>query len=347
MRPGFFFLLNIAIALVTVLLYYSPHVPPSELWIAAFLPMLIPAFIILNLIFVIFWLFKYWQRSLLSLLVVLAGYNYITRAFAFSFKNGDSGGLKVISYNVRVFNVYAHLQDENQNSSRKMINWLSSSGADVLCLQEFYDHKSSKVYNSMERIGKAYPYSFSVPFLTQPNAMFGMVIFSKLPVVNTGILRFKERSNNQIIYADILYQKDTVRIYNMHLQSMALEEKDFSLADGKWRDLMRKVRAGSVQRTAQIKALLDHINLCPYPVILAGDLNDTPYSYSYQAIKKPLRNAFEKAGRGLGFSYKSRLPLRIDHQFASPELEIKRFITHKEVTYSDHFPLEGVYSMDK
>jgi endonuclease/exonuclease/phosphatase family metal-dependent hydrolase len=349
LKTGFLFLLNIFISIITVLLYYSSHIPPAELWIAAFLSLLIPAFIIINIIFCIYWLFKNRNRALLSLMVIIAGYSFISRTISWSFLgNSEAGGLKVINYNVRIFNTYAHLQDANRNSSKKMLEWLVNSDAGILSLQEFYYDKSSDIYNSIDRIKKSFPHYYYDPnVFNQEKASFGMAIFSKLPIVNKGSLQLNQNSNNQIIFADVLLQKDTIRIYNIHLQSMSIEESHFTYSLDSWKAILKKLRKGAVQRTSQINALADHIKACPYPVIVTGDLNDTPYSYSYQVLRTRLNNSFEKAGQGMGFTYNGKLYLRIDNQFASPELRVESFITHKEIKYSDHFPLEGVYSVDR
>jgi endonuclease/exonuclease/phosphatase family metal-dependent hydrolase len=332
-------------------LYYTPHIPPSQLWIAAFLPFLIPVFIIFNLAFTIYWLFKKWRKALLSFIVIIAGYSFISRTIACNFGNDKKGanGLKIINYNVRVFNTYAHLQDENKNSSKKMIQWLASSDAQILCLEEFYNERRSNIYNTLTKLGKTYPNYHYIPFFAYPdsNSSFGMAIFSKLLIVNHGHLKLNARSNNQIIFADVVFQKDTIRVYNMHLQSMSIEENDLLISTGSWKEVLKKLKKGAIQRTSQIKALTDNIKKCPYPVIVCGDLNDTPYSYSYQCLKDLLNNSFEKAGNGMGFTYNGKLLLRIDNQFASPELKIRNFITHNEIKYSDHFPLEGLYSFDK
>jgi endonuclease/exonuclease/phosphatase family metal-dependent hydrolase len=349
LKPRFLFLLNIFISIITVLLYYSSHIPPAELWIAAFLSLLVPVFIVLNMVFCIYWLFKNRHKALLSFMVIIAGYSFICRTFSWSFSsNPEAKGLKVINYNVRIFNTYAHLQDANRNSSKKMMEWLVNSDGNILSLQEFYYDKSSDIYNSIDRIKKSYPYYYYDPnVFNQANASFGMAIFSRIPIVNKGNLQLGEHSNNQIIFADVLFQKDTIRIYNIHLQSMSIEESHFTYSLDSWKAILKKLRRGAVQRTFQINALADHIKACPYPVIVTGDLNDTPYSYSYHVLSTRLNNSFEKAGRGMGFTYNGKLYLRIDNQFASPALKVEHFITNNEIKYSDHFPLEAVYSVDR
>jgi endonuclease/exonuclease/phosphatase family metal-dependent hydrolase len=350
LKTGFLFPLNIFISTITVLLYCTPYIPPSELWIAAFLSLLIPAFIIFNLFFSVCWLFKNRRRALLSLMVITVGYSFIFRTITYSFNNKDeeAGGLKVINYNVRIFNTYKHLQDENKNSSKGMIQWLVSSDAQILCLEEFYNDKRSELYNTITKLEKPFPYYYYNPFLINTDSSsFGMAIFSKLPIINSGYLKFSTTTNNQIMFADIIFQKDTIRIYNMHLQSMSIKTNDLTFSDGSWKGVFKKIKKGAIQRTGQIKTLMAHIQDCPYPIIVCGDLNDTPYSYSYQSLRKHMNNSFEKAGSGAGFTYNGKLYLRIDNQFSSSELKIRNFTTHNEIKCSDHFPVEGVYSFDE
>jgi len=105
------------------------------------------------------------------------------------------------------------------------------------------------------------------------------------------------------------------------------------------------LRRGFISRAKQIKDLLSSIEECKYKLILCGDLNELPYSYTYFALRNLLDNAFEKAGNGFGFTYNGKLFfLRIDNQFFSKEISIHKFMTHRNVDFSDHFPLTATYS---
>ena len=101
-------------------------------------------------------------------------------------------------------------------------------------------------------------------------------------------------------------------------------------------------------RAHQVNELMEHIENCPFQVVLCCDLNELPYSYVYHQIKNKLANAFEKGGAGFGFSYNGKIPfLRIDNQFFSSRLEILHYQTPKEINYSDHYPIKCVYSIKK
>ena len=90
------------------------------------------------------------------------------------------------------------------------------------------------------------------------------------------------------------------------------------------------------------------MNDCPYKIIVCGDLNDTPYSYTYEQISEILLNSFEEKGRGFGFTYNGKLSmLRIDNIFADSELSIKSFKTLNTISYSDHYPLAAKFVFGK
>jgi endonuclease/exonuclease/phosphatase family metal-dependent hydrolase len=349
-RIGFFFSLNIAISVLTLFLYYSPYVSPSAFWPSAFLPMLIPLFIILNFLFFIFWGFKMSKKALLSLIVLIIGTSFILRSYGFHFNGNkkDSQDLRVLSYNVRVFNVYEHLKDPDFKSSKNMLAWVESQPAEVICLQEFYTAPSDTIFNAVKRISTHHPYyNFTSFFVNKGGtSSFGMAIFSKLPIVNKGALQFAEKTNNQILFADIKKGKDTVRIYNIHLQSMSLEEEEIVISKN-MKGLLKKLKNGAIQRSKQIGVLNKHMEKCPFSnIIICGDLNDTPYSYSYQALKKSFNNSFEEGGKGFGFTYNGKLLLRIDNQFVSKNIQVESFKVYNEIKYSDHFPVEGIYSLN-
>ena len=113
--------------------------------------------------------------------------------------------------------------------------------------------------------------------------------------------------------------------------------------------LVRQLKNGFIQRSDQADKLVSHAKKSPYPVILCGDLNDLPYSYSYKRFQRYFKNAFEEKGQGFGFTLnKASLNfLRIDNHFLSDGIEVKSFETLNNVYHSDHFPILGSYSLKK
>jgi endonuclease/exonuclease/phosphatase family metal-dependent hydrolase len=173
-----------------------------------------------------------------------------------------------------------------------------------------------------------------------------------MPIVHSGEVKIAGGKPYQhAIFADINMGRDTLRVYNIHLQSMHIDEEkidDFGRASENYLDIARKLKFGFRERARQVDNLLLHIHRSPHPVVVCGDFNDIPYSYTYFSLKKYLSNAFEEAGNGMGFSYNGKLFfLRIDNQFFSPELEAVDFVTHRDVPFSDHFPVRSYYTWQK
>jgi endonuclease/exonuclease/phosphatase family metal-dependent hydrolase len=87
----------------------------------------------------------------------------------------------------------------------------------------------------------------------------------------------------------------------------------------------------------------EKVNLSPYPVIVAGDFNDTPVSYSYRKIRKGLNDSFVSSGYGAGFTYRGKYPPnRIDYILYDNSLDCKVFNIFR-IRYSDHYPIAAYF----
>lgn len=346
---GIFLLLNI-------FFYMLIEVSPSFFWPVAFINLLYPPFLILNLLLTVYFLVKKaWGKVLVLCVLWLFIGHYFNRIVTWHWSSKEAD-IHVMSYNVRVFNVYAHLVDDEYQSSKKMIQFIKDSPADILCLQEYYNDSKDPVFATQSQIKKVYPYMHKSKMATNHiGAEFGMVIFSKWPIISRGAVELSTKGGNQIIYVDVKKGKDTVRIYNMHLQSMSINEKELRENSGgserfqlALKTALKQFKKGAVQRSAQVNILSDHIENCPYPVIVCGDLNDPPFSYTYEKLSDVLDNSFESGGKGIGVSYNGFIPfLRIDQQFYSESLKIQYFNTLNSIRYSDHYPIMAGYTFDK
>ncbi len=348
---------NIIVFVLTIIVFLSTRVSPEKFWVAGFLALSIPVFLFLNVVLLIFYLIRNKIWFLFPLIALLFGYKYVLSSFSINLgQESEADAFSVLNYNVRVFNSYAYLQNVN-DTGKSMIRWISDSNADVKCLQEFYNEDSSNVYDTFTKLRKGSQYhSYIQPSLiNSKGAQFGLAIFSKFPIVACGEVHLKDDRQQHAIYVDLMIQQDTIRVYNVHLQSMSIDENKIGNIDGdmdrvreNYLTIARKLKHGFINRARQIDNLLTHIKQSPHRVIVCGDLNDIPYSYTYATLKKYLYNAFEEAGNGLGFSYNGKLFfLRIDNQFYSDGLEAKDFQTHREIPYSDHYPVKAFYTIEE
>lgn len=257
------------------------------------------------------------------------------------------GNFSVLNYNAKIFNAYQ--PDAEGEATQKVIRWLSEDDSGIKCFQEFYHWKDSKVLNTIEHLEKKglYQSHFQRAYTNDVGGLVGMVIFSKYPIIKKGSLKVKDKHSYGAIFIDVLFNADTIRIYNIHLKSMSINTESLIDTDNlqkNYFDLFRRLKNGFVQRAKQIKIVQEHLADCPYKIVLCGDLNDLPYSYTYQQLSQDLNNAFEDGGKGFGFTFNSWLFfLRIDNQFFSKNITIKDCQTIREIDYSDHFPIKANY----
>jgi endonuclease/exonuclease/phosphatase family metal-dependent hydrolase len=362
-RRSFAFKLTLLTVAWVLLAIGCMQVPARLLWPAAFGALTLPVALLLNVLALLYWVRRRWPVALLPLAVLLLTWPHLQRGLAlhpFSGRTNTVPTLRVLSSNVRIFNVYPQLRDPDLASSKTMIRWLAEHPADVLCLQEFYTEprpsQDGSVFNAERHIGRATGREVfvSTTLVNGIGAKFGMAIFSRFPILRRGVIHFGKLTQNHAMWADVqLPQGDTVRIFNAHLQSMSMAEQDivdsYSSKAGfraKGLGLLRRFKRGMVARSAQADTLVARIEASPYPVVFCADMNDLPYSYTYDQLADHLQNAWTTVGTGFGATYNGRLPLlRIDNQFASPRLEVLRCRIRRDIPYSDHFPLEAEYRL--
>ncbi len=178
---------------------------------------------------------------------------------------------------------------------------------------------------------------------------YGIATFSRYPIINKGSVPLEDRLSI-CIYSDILMDKDTFRVYNCHLQSIHLNDKHYQFMDSlklrydnqqmaDIKDISFRLRDAFIKRAAQADIIAAHISSCPHPVIICGDFNDTPVSYTYRTIRDGLQDAFSESGWGLGRTYNGKFPsFRIDYILHSGSMEAL-FFTREKVKLSDHFPI--------
>ena len=333
---------------VTLLLFASVYISPEYFQYVGLLPFFIPVILILNLFLLVTLILSWRKLFLIPLIALLLGYKFLLATFQIHPKNEDADGLKVLTYNAHMF--YGLRKSEGAQEAN-VLSWLQDQPADVKVFQEFYQDNTTPSRDAVKILGKESNYKVSYHITDgNPNKRSnGLAIFSKYPIINDGKV-FNAQGTNGAIFADILVKSDTIRIYNAHLESMKIDSDGLENLEGvkeNYRQTLGKLQRGSLARSKQLKVLIEHMNNSPHPLILLGDLNEIPYSYTYFKLGEKYQNAFENAGRGFGFTYNRILFfLRIDHIFSSEKLNAVQFKTHREVDYSDHYPISATFSWD-
>ena len=366
-RRSFAFKCTLLIILWVLVAIAGVQVPAHAFWPAAFGALTLPVALLLNLGAALYWLLRSWRVAALPLLVLGLTWPHAQRGLALHPLHvappttAPGPRVRLLSANVRIFNVYPQLRDPGLNSSRQLIKWLAENPADVLCLQEFYTEprpnpQDGNVFNAARRLGpdQGRQVFISRSLTNRIGAEFGLAIFSRFPIVHRGTISFGKLTQNHAMFADLrLPGGDTIRVYNCHLQSMSMDERDivasYSSKAGfarKGAGLLRRLKRGLVARSTQVDTLTARFARCPYPLLLCADLNDVPYSYSYDQLADRFQNAWATVGNGVGATYNGRIPfLRIDNQFADKHWLIDDVEVHREIPYSDHFPLTATYRL--
>ena len=105
--------------------------------------------------------------------------------------------------------------------------------------------------------------------------------------------------------------------------------------------IARRLKRSFKKRAFQVGVIKEHMEKSPYPIVVCGDFNDTPNSFSYQKIFRGLSDSFLQKGNGFGSTFIGNIPfLRIDYILHSPDLTIQSFTTHK-AKLSDHKAIES------
>jgi endonuclease/exonuclease/phosphatase family metal-dependent hydrolase len=332
----------------TLILFFSVYISPEHVPYVGLLPFFIPLVWLLNL-FMLFVLTLSWKRTaIFHLAALIIGYKFALITFQINPINKDVEGLKVLTYNVHMFKNNNNVQGQFDPN---VFTWLQEHPADIKVYQEFFQDYTSASRNTIKLLGKdtGFESSYHVIQGNPQKRSYGLAIFSRYPIIHEGKV-FDKKGTNGAIFADILVDNDTIRIYNAHLESMSINSDRLENLEGvreNYRQTLGKLHRGSLERSQQLSILVEHYLNSPHPVILMGDLNEVPYSYTYFKLSETLENAFEHAGRGFGFTYNKVLFfLRIDHIFSSPVLKPLQFKTHREVDYSDHYPVSATFSLD-
>lgn len=323
----FVFFLNSVAALMLLLAYVLPFIEPKRFAFLSVLSLTMPFLIIVNLLFLLYWLLKVKKQLLLSLVVLLIGFQHVISLYKFSGSKQleDPDNIAIMNYNVRLFNVFKWIP--NIDATQEISKFITDKNPDIICMQEYRPDKTLAL--------KGY---YKYESFSGGRVINGQAIFSKFPIINKGLIDFPS-TYNKAIFVDVVKNKDTIRVYNVHLQSLKIDMRLDFLKMENSENLFKRVGKTFSLQQAQTELFLDHKSKSPYKTIICGDFNNTAYSYVYKRIKHDMKDAFVEAGNGFGRSFDFKFfPIRIDYIMVDDHFDIASFKTF-DVKLSDHFPI--------
>lgn len=338
---------NIVSVALMLLTGYSYHVDPINFSLIATLGMFFPVFMVINALFLIFWLFIQRKAALLSFIAFILCYFPVKTYIGINMPSkAPPGAIKVMSYNVLN---YHGMQDEpSDDLKNKIVDFLINSDCDIICLQEA--NEKSLPEDLRKRLNEAYPNSHIDSKAGQYN---DMALYSKYKILSSDTIAFESVANISVAYV-LQTEDEKILVINNHLESNHLSEDDKNhlrnmiTGDVKGdyvgeesKSLFAKLTESSLVRNHQAKAVAKFVEQNKgMPIILCGDFNETPISFNHHVISQNLTDCYVASGIGPGWSYcHSGMRVRIDNIMCSSDYQPYGCKVLSDVPYSDHFPI--------
>ncbi len=350
-------LVGIVAAFSLLLGILAGNLDPREHELIAFFGLAYPFVLLLNVLIIIFWILK--GRILFALgtaAIILMGWHPLIATIGFVGESGDGPKsspdlVRMMTYNVHSFKPYG--EANNAVVKQQMLDVVKKEDPDIICFQEYYTRRKGAyaITDSLKHILKTSDYYF-IPSSQNDYEATGLAIFSRYPIVNKGSILFStNHGGNASIYIDIMVNKQKIRVYNVHLQSIAFDKQDYIYLDKVTQKMDTEIppakrivgmlKTAFLKRSGQVDIMKDHMKTCKTPFLIAGDFNDTPASYAVTQLTKSLHNSFVEQGTGLGRTYNGKFPnFQIDYISATKTIKV---INHRiiQAKLSDHFPVRS------
>ena len=354
----FFIVSNIVLTVFVAIACLVPWLNPGTYWWSAILGLGMPIMLAVQVIFLVFWLIARSRWAWLPVVSILISFQQIAAFFAFgtsSWKEEKKeGNIRVMTWNVSRWDEYNRKKRGGVSYRDVMLDVVRKQDADILCFQEFFESKMKKRYdpNIVEftrKMGYPYHYFAVEQKIYSGDYLIGNIIFSRYPIIDSGKVQLGESKRvENMAFADVLINGKTIRIMTTHLQSVLFNEGDYRGIDNignskeetlrASKTILSKLRRAYYYRGLQADKLKGEMDKSPYPIILTGDFNDVPTSYTYFTLRGKKKDAFLEKGGGIGRTFRMISPtLRIDFMLADPAIKVEQF-KRPTVHYSDHYP---------
>jgi endonuclease/exonuclease/phosphatase family metal-dependent hydrolase len=337
---------NIIIALLVVFSCYGSLLAPIGKWpFASLSGLAFPFLFLFNIMFLILWLLTWKKGALVPLATILICLVPTLRYFPLHLsksRNVKEPYITVVTYNTEGFGI-----DDNKDwtLNNPVLNYILELDADLVFIQEAPRDVINKASRD-RKVTSIYPY-VGISAATSSEAYF-----SKYPVTGSETINF-ENSGNGCLYLKILVGSDTLAVYNCHLQSNKLKETEISEYQEFIRNptdsthykaskkVLRNLLESTSLRAGQARLIADRARkeTAGY-MIVCGDFNDTPLSYSHHVFNRFMTDAYAKSGVGMGITYhEHKLYYRIDHIFCSRNITPLHTWIDRTQKDSDHYPV--------
>lgn len=362
---------NVCLSISMLLLYLLPFSNQRFSWFINLFALILPFLLILQIGFLVFWLFAKRKLVWIPFITLLLCWSLVGSLIGFhpaaKKKAKEDVDFRVATWNTHMFNFF----ENNGRLDAGMIREAKGFRADVFAAQEFVFSLDSSSPISLEKVKQRLGFKYVVAAndrafgvhtnIKQKNERyhpFCVAIFSNHPILQWKKVQSLKEYNHTFLWADILVNTDTIRVFNIHLQSMHfgkneyefienIDQQDMDKVQSASKNIIRKMRSAYLLRSSQALDVKTEIDQSPYPVIICGDMNDVPNSYAYQTISKNLYDSYTEKGWGMGRTFQFLSPtLRIDYVLHSKKLKLKQ-VQIIRPSPGDHNPVIADFNLPK
>ena len=318
----------------TVTAVVCQYISPVKSGLLSTLSLVAPIIYLLDIVVMFYWVVRWrWYRALAMVAMVLLGWFYLSRYYKFEIdRHYDTSYVERRYTKVMTYNVL-------EGRTPELITYIEKHNPDILCLQEIstwgdtWDALSAKYKTTYKSVG------------TDANNQ----ILSKFRILRSGEIEGLPRKNG--VWADLKIKDDTVRVVSLHLQSTSIRAEDTEFLEKhayildkeretKLHSIVERLVENNCKRAEQAERVAEFLEKTPYKIVVCGDFNDVPLSYTYNRITKHLDDTFSKMAEGFAYTYNTRYRLlRIDNILVSPEVEVVSYEVDNNVELSDHYPV--------
>lgn len=332
---------NVVTAVTMLLVGLSDRINPVDHPVMSNVGLIFPGFILINLCFLVFFAMLRWKYMVISFLGFVVSYPSVRTYCPLNIsRDVPPGSIKVMSYNVHSF------ANDNapDGSDNPILDYIVAEDADIVCLQEARIDENIK-----EAINGIYDYADSVK---SKNGGDCLVLLSKYPIISRERIDYESKNNVSAAFK-VKMGDDTITVVNNHFETSGL-----SLADrAGFKDMVKgnagsdTVRAESRRlaaklgesakiRAPQAEAVAEYVRNNGDNIILCGDFNENPISYTRRTLAKELTDCYVETGNGPGISYHhNAIFVRIDNIMCSDIWQPYGCKVDRSIGYSDHYPI--------
>lgn len=337
---GFSVLSVLLLLLCVGSMYVSPAVVPLFGILGLGFPIFFAVVLFMLLVNLLFAPRRSWIPLVGLLASSMAAYNYCPINLT---SPAPKGCLKVMTWNVQGFGG----MKEDDRGKALAANYIRQCEPDVVCFQEGWVSKQN-LKKIKEQLKDCLPYMDTCHIFENT---FG--VLSRYPIVGKEILA-RGYNNGAGVFLLKLKKGDTLRVVNCHLESMKLlpedrtmwskmmhDPDDNSMNEEQSKRLYNKITSSGVARAEQAELVGDYVFRHRHlPLLVCGDFNDSPISYTHYRIGRDLTDAYRATANGIGRTFnRDAIYVRIDHMFCSDHWRPFACRIDNKVKISDHYPM--------